>query len=545
MMLSSPLSRLALAASLLLPAAPALAQTYTSADPVIRRIFDLGMDSSRVYPLAQALLDSIGPRLTGTPNYSRGTDWLVRTYTGWGISARAEPYGTWTGWTRGTAHVDLLTPRVRSLEGGLLAWSPGTGGRDVTGPVIVLPEVADSNAFAAWLPQAKGKFVLISFPQPTCRPDDQWQELAAPGSFARMDSARSATRRAWVLRQQRTGYSPGRGSGTLGRRIGEAGALGVIASNWDNNGWGTRRIFGDLGQNVPGIELSCEDYGLVFRLAENHQGPTVRLRADAQLQPDVPVANAIAEIRGAQRPDEYVVLSAHFDSWDGGSGTTDNGTGTVVMMEAMRILKQVYPNPKRTIMVGHWASEEQGLNGSHAFVEDHPEVVRGLQAVLNQDDGTGRITSISMTGFPRASGNLARWIAQVPSELTRGLRLDLPGMPSGGGTDVSSFVCAGAPGVDLNALSWGYDDFTWHSNRDTFDKIVWDDFRNNATLVAMLAYLASEDEEFLSREPRSLDRGTRPGTSPGGRAGGFGRGGGAPSWPTCRKAIRSAAGYAR
>lgn len=529
-------AHLAWAITLLTASAPARAQAYTTTNPVIRRIYDIGIDSSHLYPLAQTLLDSIGPRLTGTPNLSAANDWLVRTYAGWGIAARNIPYGTWTGWTRGTTHVDLLAPRVRTLEGGVMAWSPGTGGRDVVGPVVLLPDVADSAEFAAWLPQVRGKFVLLSLAEPTCRPDDQWRESAMPGSFDRMAAARATARAEWLLRQLRTGYSAGRGAGTLGRRLGQAGAAGVITANWENNGWGARRVFGDLRQVVPAVELSCEDYGLLFRLAERAQGPVLRVRADAHVQADVPVANTIAELRGSAKPDEYVILSAHLDSNDGGSGATDNGTGTVLVMEAMRILRQTYPAPRRTILAGHWAGEEQGLQGSHAFVEDHPDVVRGIQVVFNHDDGTGRIISASSSGFTDAGGSLGRWIGQIPGELTRELRLDLPGMPSGGGTDVSSFVCAGVPGVGLGSASWGYTAYTWHTNRDTFDKIVWDDLRANATLLAMLAYLAAEDEVGVSRERRSLETGPRT-TEPAT--------GGVASWPACNKALRSAAGYAR
>ena len=106
----------------------------------------------------------------------------------------------------------------------------------------------------------------------------------------------------------------------------------------------------------------------------------IRLEAESQAMGEVPVFNTIAEIRGTTKPDEYVMLSAHFDSWDGGSGATDNGTGTITMLEAMRILKQVYPHPKRTIVVGHWSGEEQGLVGSRAFAADHPEIVK-LRAI--------------------------------------------------------------------------------------------------------------------------------------------------------------------
>jgi hypothetical protein len=535
----------ALAVAVLRPAGTLPAQQFPSADPVIKRIWAEGMDSSQTYPLAQALLDSVGPRLTGTPGMKTGNDWLLRTYGGWGLSARNEQYGTWRGWQRGTAHIDLMTPRARTLEGGLLAWSPGTGGRDVTAPVVVLPLVADSAAFIAWLPQARGKFVLISFAEPTCRPDEQWETRATPISMRRMQEARDADRQAWQARVRATGFSAGLGAGTLGKRLGEAGAAGVITTRWDNNGWGTRRVFGDLRQVVPALELSCEDYGLVFRLARHNQGPTIRLRADAQPMGEVPVFNTIAEMKGRELPDEYVMLSAHFDSWDAGSGTTDNGTGTIVMLEAMRILKKVYPNPRRTILVGHWSGEEQGLNGSKAWALDHPEVVNGLQALFNQDDGTGRIERLSASGFLDAGPSLARWLARVPPEISSRVQLTVPGAPSSGGTDNASFVCLGAPGFGLGASDWEYGAYTWHTNRDTFDKIVFDDLRNNATFVAMLAYLASEDPQRVSRERRGFDRGDSPSAVTGGGGGRGGGRGGMTEWPTCTPPLRDASGYAR
>ncbi|MBV6522774.1 MAG: hypothetical protein MNPFHGCM_02924 [Gemmatimonadaceae bacterium] len=523
----------------LVAVAPAGAQSWTSADQTIRRIFAEGMDSSQTYRLAQSLLDSIGPRLTGTPGMKSGNDWLVRMYTSWGVPARNEQYGTWRGWRRGISHVDLLTPRVRTLEGGLLAWSPGTMGKDVTGSVVVLPQVTDSAAFVAWLPQAKGKFVLVSFPEPTCRPDADWQQYATPESVDRMKEARTAARAAWQRRVSATGYSTSLAAGSLGRRLGEAGAAGVLTTRWDNGGWGTRRVFGDLRQVVPALEFSCEDYGLLFRLAENNQGPTIRLRAEAEPTGEVPVFNTIAELKGSEKPNEYVVLSAHFDSWDAGSGATDNGTGTLTMLEAMRILKKVYPNPKRTIVVGHWSGEEQGLNGSRAWAQDHPEVVNGLQALFNQDNGTGRVVNLGSSGLVGAAGFLARWMASVPTDIARFVQFSFPGAPPGGGSDNASFACYGAPGFGLGALDWNYGMYTWHTNRDTFDKVVFDDLRNNATLTAMLAYLASEDPQTVPRDRRVFESGPRQSArGPGGFPS-------PTSWPTCTPALRDASGYTR
>jgi hypothetical protein len=286
------------------------------------------------------------------------------------------------------------------------------------------------------------------------------------------------------------------------------------------------KVFDARTSRVPTVELSCEDYGLVFRLSERNQGPRLRIQADAAFEGDVPVANVIAEIRGRERPNEYVMLSAHFDSWDGASGSTDNGTGTVTMLEAMRILRRVYPNPRRTILVGHWSGEEQGLNGSRAFAADHPEVPRGLQALFNQDNGTGRVANISMQGLSRAGDVFRGWLSRVPTEITRHITVVDPGAPSGGGSDNASFICSGAPAFSLGSLSWDYGTYTWHTNRDTFDKIVLDDLRNNAVLTAMLVYLAAEAPERLPRDRAA----TLPPSAVTGEP---------QSWPECQPAARS------
>lgn len=508
------------------------AQSLPTNDPVLRRIWSLGMDSSQTWTLAQQLLDSIGPRLTGTPNQKSAIDWAVAKYRSWGIPARAEQYGTWRGWQRGVTHVDLMQPRVRTLEAHMLAWSPSTPrNAPLQVATVNLPNVDDSASFAAWLPQARGKMVLISMPQQSCRADDNWREYGDSASVARMMSDRAARTREWNRRIQRiTGDSNATlASRSLMARMEAAGAAGVFTHQW-SNGWGVDKIFDSWRlKRIPAVDLSCEDYGLVWRLTQARQGPVVRVQAESQELGEVPVANVIAEIKGSEKPNEYVMLSAHFDSWDSSSGATDNGTGTLVMLEAMRILRQVYPNPKRTILVGHWSGEEQGLIGSRSFAADHPEIVNGLQALFNQDNGTGRIARVSASGFVDAAGNLAGWLARVPTEIAQNITYGFSGAPAGGGSDHAAFVCYGAPGFSLGATSWDYGTYTWHTNRDTFDKIVWDDLKNNVVLTAMLVYLASED----------------PTTTPRGRANFFTQGGRQGTWPACVTPARKSADWVR
>ncbi|MQA90492.1 MAG: M20/M25/M40 family metallo-hydrolase [Gemmatimonas sp.] len=483
------------------------AQTWTVDDPVLQRIWEVGMEESRTPEIAQVLMDSLGPRLTGTPGLEAANDWSVDLIRSWGVDAEKQQYGTWIGWERGITHVDLIEPRVRTLEATLLAWSAGTSG-PVEGPVVIVPDYQTSEELDAWIPTTRGKFVAIAFPQPTCRPDEHYEEYGTERALIRLNASRDSALGAFGLRVP----SPP----LLRIRLEEAGALGVLESNW-SNAIGVNKIFSTNTGMIPTIDLSCEDYGLVWRLAENDQGPVLRVDAQGRFLGEVPVYNTIATIRGSELPDEYVMLSAHFDSWDGASGATDNGTGSTVMLEALRILSEAYASPRRTVILGLWGGEEQGLNGSRRFVADNPEIVENLQALFNQDVGTGRVNTISGQGLIGTGPALADYLSKIPPEITRHIELDLPGLPSAGGTDHAAFVCAGAPGINLSSVSWNYGTDTWHTNRDTYDKVVFEEIRNNAVLTAMLVYLASEDPDRLSRERRVMSQG------PDGQL----------EWPTC------------
>lgn len=321
-----------------------------------------------------------------------------------------------------------------------------------------------------------------------------------------MKKEKTAQTDAWRKRISKTGLT----NKELARALENAGAVGIVTSNW-SAGFGVNKIFGANTTKIPTVDIALEDYGLLYRLTESGNKPKISVRTDSKELGIVPTFNTIAEIKVTEKPDEYVMLSAHFDSWDGGTGATDNGTGTLTMMEAMRVLKKIYPNPKRTILVGHWGSEEQGLNGSRAFVEDHPEIIKNIQVLFNQDNGTGRVVNLSGQGFLHAYDYLGRWLAKVPSATREGIETRFPGSPGGGGSDYASFVAAGVPAFSLSSKSWLYGSYTWHTNRDTYDKIVFDDVRNNAILTAILVYMASEDPEKTSREKAMLPFNQRTG----------------------------------
>ncbi|GJG85876.1 hypothetical protein tb265_10570 [Gemmatimonadetes bacterium T265] len=511
-------------------------RTTPPTDPVIRRLLDEETAHSEVAALAQTLADSVGPRLTGSPANLGASDWALAQYRRWGVPARREQYGTFNGWRRGPAHLDLLAPRVRTLEATMLAWSPGTGGgRPEDADVVLLPDVRDSAAFAAWLAagNARGRAVLVSPPTLSCRPASQFQEFGTPAEQAAVRTRQDSVRTAWQPRLAAAAAvgTAGLGGAALQASLKAAGAVGVLTHTFSGYP-GVDKVFGSPRQQLPTFDVGCEDYGLLVRLAEHGQGPRVRLTAESEFLGERPVFNTVAELRGREKPNEYVVLSAHFDSWDGGSGATDNGTGTVTMMEAMRLLKQALPHPRRTILVGHWSGEEQGLNGSRAFSEDHPEVVRGLQALFNQDNGTGRVVTMNAGGLAGAGAFLRRYLGEIPGEVTQYIRFDDRGSPASGGSDNASFACYGAPAFGLNSLSWDYFQTTWHTTRDTYDKLVLDDVRSNAMLAAMLAYQASEDPATIPRDRIDpLPNDPRTGQPQ--------------TWPVCTKALRRTTDYRR
>jgi hypothetical protein len=361
-------------------------------------------------------------------------------------------------------------------------------------------ELKDSAGFAQWLAGVKGKLVLVNTPQPSCRPDSDIKFWAGADSAVYRHAAalRDTAAAEWGARFTAAHVS----ARALPELLERAGAAGMLSNAW-SRGWGVDKIQSARSTKVPSFDVSCEDYSLLARLIDNGQHPRVHAVAEATLAPkESPVFNTVARIDGSEKPNEYVMLSAHLDSWDSGSGATDNGTGTITMLEAMRILKTAYPRPKRTILVGHWSGEEEGDIGSGAFAADHPDILSGLQALFNQDNGTGEIDTVQTNGFVDAAPALARWMARMPADLTKNISLALPGVAHDESTDSDAFDCRNTPAFFLTSSDWSYGDYTWHTNRDTYDKVNFDEVKRNATLVAMFVYQAAEDPSKVARTRR-------------------------------------------
>lgn len=467
-------------------------------NPIVQSFVNEVNTNSQLEGMAYELLDGVGPRLVGTPEMLAANEWTAAKLRSWDIEANLQQFGTWKGWQRGITHVDMTYPRTKSLSATQLAWSPATK-KAVEAEVVILPKASSKAEFDKWLPSVKGKIVLMAQYQKIGRSNEQIKEFATPELYEKLKAEKEKATKDFNDYVKNIGYD----NTTLPEALEKAGAAGIAISNWTGI-MGANRIFGAKTSKIPMIDIDVEDYGMLYRMSENGAKPKIKVEAQSKVLPEAKTFNTIGMIKGKEKPNEYVVLSAHLDSWDGAQGATDNGTGVLTMLETMRILKKYYPNNKRTIVVGLWGSEEQGLNGSRGFVADNPEIIKGTQAVFNQDNGTGRVVNISGQGFVNAYDYIGKWLNAVPKNIKDQIKTDFPGMPGGGGSDHASFVAAGVPGFSLSSLNWGYFGYTWHTTKDTYDKIVFDEVKSNVILIATLAYMASEDPEFTNREKRAM-----------------------------------------
>jgi len=480
-------------------------------DPVIQNIVKEATQNSQLEELAYHLVDVIGPRLIGTPGMEKANDWTVNKFKEWGIDAQKEQFGSWDSWERGITEVAMISPRVKSLEAQQLAWSPATKNK-IEAEVTVLPNLQSSSEFSNWLKSIKGKFVLVDQNQRWGRSDEQMKEFATPELYEKIKQQRATDLENYNEIFKKIGET----KKSLVQALEKAGAAGIGGSYWTGItgvsrvfGMGAFRMEGAYTKEIPMINFSLEDYGTLYRLASHNAKPKISIKTESKNLGKAKSFNTIAMIKGKEKPEEYVVLSAHLDSWDGAGGATDNATGVITMMETARILKKYYPNNKRTIIIGLWGSEEQGLNGSRSFVIDHPKIIKNTQAAFNQDNGTGRIVNIRGEGFVDSYDFLSRWISAIPREQRRHIQPEFPAMPSSGGSDNASFTMAGVPGISLGALDWGYFGYTWHTNRDTYDKIIFEEVKNNVIVTAILAYQASEEPDLVNREKRVLPKGEK------------------------------------
>lgn len=452
------------------------------------------MDHSEVMTNLQHLTDVIGPRLSGSAAMRRANDWTAERFRAYGLSAALEPYTFGVTWRRGVATMRITSPFERAVTAHSWAWTAGTAGKPVAGPVMIA-DLTTPDSLAAYKSKVRGAWVLPRPAFPLWNPDGP---AMTPADSARyLEVAR--------LRQQATAdTSP---AAVRARRqfavdlpyvLKAAGALGTLVDGSKEHGLMTMSGSPNRVSPLPNLVISHEDYALLERLAR--AGVTPRLEAAVQNtlgKGPVQQWNTVADIRGSERPGQVVILGAHLDSWDLGTGTTDNGTGAMVVLEAARVIAQSGVAPRRTIRFILFSGEEQGLLGSRAYAAAHAADADSVQAVLVLDNGTGAITGQALQGRDDLERLWAELLEPVAS-----LGADSIRSASKSGTDHLSFLPYGIPGFNFDQIGRGYN-HTHHSQTDTFDKAVEGDLKQAAAVMAVTAVELANLPDLLPRGPRS------------------------------------------
>ncbi len=483
----------------------------------IERIKTEAMQKSQVMDIMSYLTDVHGPRLTGSPITKGAGDWALATMKSWGLSnGHLETWGPFgRGWTNEKFSFQSTAPIPFQIAAVPRAWSASTKGK-VTGSVVVLKvdSMADLKAMAGKL---KGKFVIVG----TVR--DIAAHFTAEGS--RLSDARLDTMAAAVP------PPPAAAGGGRGGRGGPGGApqpLNVMndttALRWlEKEGVGAillpargdgGTIFTDNGNRrtkdaaqLPVVHIAMEAAGRIVRMLDRKQNVTLEMEMVNKFYDDDPNSfNVLAEIPGTDPilKDEVVLLGGHFDSWHGGTGATDNAAGSATMMEAIRILKALDLKPRRTIRIGLWTGEEQGLFGSRAYVKQHYQDSTGtpfkpehakFDAYFNLDNGTGKVRGVWMQMNADVGPIFKEWMTPFNA---MGMKTVTIG--NTGGTDHLSFDAVGLPGFQFIQDGIEYGTRTHHSNADVYERIQAEDMKFNSAVLASFAWQAAQRDAKLPRK---------------------------------------------
>ncbi len=491
-------------------------------DAMQARILAEGMDRSEIMRTLHFLTDRYGPRLTGSPNLRLAGEWAVRQMVSWGLTnGHLEPFDFGRpGWATERHSVFLVSPVQDTLVAEVLAWTPSTKGTVRTSVVHMEPAAAEQPTaeeldehLAGYAQQVRGRIVLVGAPaalgvefDPALkrRADDEVQR--------RVDPTIPPEERRGLPRRE----PPERPEGALSTRevsaridefLVENGA--AVRINDAGRRHGQIRAFSnrtyDADKAVPTLVMRNEDYGRIVRLVADGDEVQLEVQIINRWYPEGATSyNAVAEIRGTEMPDEVVMLGGHLDSWHSATGATDNATGCSIMLEAARILAALDVEPRRTIRVALWGGEEQGLLGSQAYVAQHfgsfEEPKPGYDkfgGYLNIDSGTGRPRGASVFGPPE-TGDILRAILAPLAELGVAGGIDTASRRRGG-TDSTSFNAAGLPGIGFFQDPIEYGSHTWHTNLDTYERVVEDDVKAAAVVIASTVYELAMRDELLPR----------------------------------------------
>jgi carboxypeptidase Q len=511
-----------------------------------KRIMTEIAERSEIMTNLAHLSDVIGPRLTGSARLEQANRWTAEKMKEYGLeNVRLEPWEIPIGWERGTVSMKLISPNERTLLAASAGWAPGTKGK-ITGEVVVLNARTKAD-----LEQYKGKLqnaiVLRSPPSPIApvvgttpygRIDAQRRQAPAPRRGGRpepeadkadekQDDAKTDDPKKDEAKKEepkkdeakkeepkRVEQPPARRGGgdffafrqELNEFLKAEGAAAVLMDSGKphkllvtTGSWGR----GDRGNQPDGpasLYVAHEDYALLYRLITEHKlTPQVELEVTNTFVPGpVTVYNTVGEIVGSEKPDEFVVIGAHLDSWDLASGTTDNGTGSSIVLEAARVLGALAKQgvrPKRTIRFALFSGEEQGLHGSRQYVQRHKDEMPKTSLAIVHDTGTGKVLSFGVL-------NRTHLIKVLGPELETLREVGFEGLTPGGitgGTDHWSFHQAGVPGFAARQDSDEYR-FTHHTQSDTFDKAKEPNLIQGAQVMAVTAMRVANMPELLPRE---------------------------------------------
>jgi carboxypeptidase Q len=482
--------------------------------------------NSQILRTLHYLTDVHGPRLTGSPNLTRAGEWAVQQMLAWGFDeGRLEPWEFGhPGWLNERLTAHIVAPVKDHLVAEVLAWTPGTNGaRRAPAFQLVPPEHATRETLAAYLDgvrrEVTGRIVLVGAHQivpVAINPPPRRRDYEQARAQYHPDPARRPAQGppAFVRREQPAAepdrLTPQQINETIDAFLLEQGA--VVRVNDAGRDHGQIRAFHnrtfDPSQVVPTVILRNEDYGRITRLMSYggvRRFVELEFEIVNRMYPEGRIAyNAIADLRGSDMADEVIMLGGHLDSWHAATGATDNAIGAAVMMEAGRILKAIGVRPRRTIRLALWGGEEQGLLGSLAYVEQHfgsfeapKPAFETFGGYFNVDSGTGRIRGASVFGPPEAADVLRAAFAPFED-------LGLMGAISTesrrrGGTDSTSFNAAGLPGISLGQDPIEYGTATWHTNLDTFERVIEEDVIKSATAIAAAVYHLAMRDELLPR----------------------------------------------
>jgi hypothetical protein len=500
-----------LAILLLLPVALPAQETFDAA--AVQKIRQEGLERSQVMEIASWLTDVYGPRLTNSPITEQAGEWAVEQLKKWGLSnARMEPWGTFgRGWTNERTMVQVTAPVAFPVLAYPSAWTPGTNGL-FKGSVkrVSIESLEDIEKYRGTLRDA---IVMLDPPRqvlPSEAPlsrrltDEELEGMASRSAVAeqrgRPNVSREEFRRRFAVQRalaaERTKFLAEEGVGVVlleGR--GDGGTVFVSSSG------GSRNLGDPAG--TPVLVVAVESYGRIARILE--KGLPVTMEVDVRNtfhDQSMETFNVFAEIPGTDKADEVVMLGAHFDSWHSGTGATDNAAGSAVMLEAVRLLKTLGLPMRRTVRIGLWTGEEQGLLGSEAWVRKvfgepgTPTLAqKKISGYFNVDNGTGAIRGVYLQGNSAVGPIFKEWMKPFADKGVGTLTIS-----NTGGTDHLSFNAVGIPGFQFIQDPIEYSTRTHHSNMDTWERLQADDMKLNAAVVAAFVYLTANRPELLPRK---------------------------------------------